>query len=318
MSKKSKGRILFIDPVHPELEKILINFGFDCVYEPNLNAQKLIERVNLYDGLIVRSKLAINRDILSHAKNLKFVGRVGSGMENVDVEYAENIGIKCLSSPEGNRDAVGEHTLGMLLSLMHNLCKADLQVRQALWNREENRGYEIKGKTVGIIGYGNMGSAFAQRLKGFEANVIAYDKYKKGFGNEYVKEVDMNEIFEKSDVLSLHVPLTEETHYLVNKDYICNFKKPIWIVNTSRGQVVKTTDLVWALKKDIIRGVALDVLEFESPTFYSLDQELLNADFMYLRHDYRVILSPHVAGWTHESNIKLSQVLAEKINGLYQ
>ncbi|MBS4012537.1 MAG: hypothetical protein KGZ97_02085 [Bacteroidetes bacterium] len=315
---KKLGRILFIDTVHPELEKILSENGFECIYEPGVDQVKLISIINQFEGLIVRSKLPINKEIISNANTLKFIGRVGSGMENVDVEFAQSKGIRCLNSPEGNRDAVGEHTLAMLLALMRNICRASMQVKQTIWNREENRGYEIHGKTVGIIGYGNMGSAFAQRLRGFEANVIAYDKYKKGFGNEFVKEVEMDEIFNESDVLSLHVPLTEETNYLVNKDYLSKFKKPIILLNTSRGNVVKTSDLVWALKKDMIRGAGLDVLEYESPTFYSLNSEMLDGDFVYLRHDYRVILTPHIGGWTHESNIKLSRVLAEKILDLFK
>ncbi len=315
---KNKGRILFIDPVHPELEKILVENGFECVYEVDINHHKLIQIINDYDVLIIRSKLPINKEILSNAKKIKFIGRVGSGMENVDVEFAESKGIRCLNSPEGNRDAVGEHTLALLLSLMRNICRASMQVKQTIWNREENRGFEIHGKTVGIIGYGNMGSAFAQRLKGFEANIIAYDKYKKGFGNEFVKEVDMDEIFNESDILSLHVPLTMETNNLVNKDYLSKFEKPIILLNTSRGNVVKTSDLVWALKKDMIRGVGLDVIEYESPTFYSLNSEMLDCDFVYLRHDYRVILTPHIGGWTHEANMKLSRVLAEKILDLFK
>lgn len=314
----SKGRVLFLDSVHSGLKDILSSSGFECVFLPDTDSENIYERIADYDGVIVRSKIALNKDILSGAKKLKFIGRVGSGMENVDVEYAESIGIRCLNSPEGNRVAVGEHALGMLLSMLNNLCRANREVKNAVWNREGNRGVEIQGKTIGIIGYGNTGSAFARRLEGFEANVIAYDKYKKGFGCGHVKEVAMNDIFENADILSLHVPLTEETKYLVHIDYIKNFKKPIWLLNTSRGRVVKIADVVFALKNNLLKGAALDVLEYESLTFGDLDKDLLNDDFDYLANDDSVVLSPHIAGWTHESNVKLSQVLADKINKLYE
>ncbi|MFW5792988.1 MAG: NAD(P)-dependent oxidoreductase [Bacteroidota bacterium] len=317
MLKKSKAGVLFLDSVHPELENLLTAYGFDCFYFPDTTRENLVQRVKDFDGLIVRSKMALDKEILAQSTHLKFIGRVGSGMENVDVEFAESLGIRCLNSPEGNRDAVGEHACGMLLALLNNLIKADMQVKKGLWQREENRGYEIKGKTVGIIGYGNMGSAFAQRMKGFEANVIAYDKYKSGFSSNIVKEVSMDGIFNNADILSLHVPLTNETKYLVNIDYLSNFKKPLWIINTSRGKVVKIADIVSALKNNIIRGAAMDVLEYENSSFSDLDKELLKEDFDFLVKDSRVVLSPHIAGWTHESNIKLARVLADKINDLY-
>ena len=317
MTKKVRGKILFLDSIHPKLQDLLVNSGFECYFDPKITPTTLIEQINSYDGIIVRSKMGLDKKILSHANNIRFIGRVGSGMENVDVEYAESIGIRCLNSPEGNRDAVGEHALGMLLSLMNNMCRASAQVQDGQWNREENRGHEISGKTVGIIGYGNMGSAFAQRLKGFDARVIAYDKYKKNFSNNLVKEVRMDEIFEESDILSLHLPLTAETRYLVDETYLKFFKKPIWLINTSRGPVVKTSALVWALQNKIITGAALDVLEYENSSFSDIDKNLIDDSFNTLTGLNNVILSPHVAGWTHESNIKLAEVLAEKINRLY-
>lgn len=317
MMKLNKGKILFLDPIHPKLKELLTDNDFECSYVPDITPDKLISIINSYDGIIVRSRMSIDRNILSHAKNLKFIGRVGSGMENVDVDYADRLGIKCLNSPEGNRDAVAEHALGMLLSMMNNLCRADIQVRKSEWKREENRGFEIKGKTIGIIGYGNMGSAFAQRLKGFEVNVLAYDKYKRGFGNELVKEVMMDDIFAETDILSLHIPLTAETRLLINAEYLQKFKKSIWLINTSRGNIVKTSDLLCALDNNIVRGAALDVLEYETDSFSSLDENRLNDTFDKLIQNQRVILSPHIAGWTHESNIKLAEVLAQKIINLY-
>ncbi len=312
-----KGKVLFIDSIHPKLRELLEKYGFECCFRPGITRQYLIDNIGLYDGIIVRSKMPIDKEVLSNPGKLKFVGRVGSGMENVDIEYAKSKGIACLNSPEGNRVAVGEHATGMLLALMNNICIANLQVKNSQWCREENRGNEIQGKTVGIIGYGNTGSAFAQRLKGFEAKVIAYDKYKKNFSNEFVEEVDMDEIFKNSDILSLHIPLTDETKSLICKGFLEKFKKPIWLINTSRGDIVKTKDLVFALKNNIVIGAALDVLEYETSSFADLDVNKIDNDFNELIKENRVVLTPHVAGWTHESNIKLAEVLAEKINRLF-
>jgi D-3-phosphoglycerate dehydrogenase len=255
----------------------------------------------------------MNRQLIDKATNLKFIGRVGAGMESIDVAYAESKGIKCFNSPEGNRDAVGEHALGMLIAVMNNFLHADKQVRNGEWKREENRGVEIKGKTIGIIGYGNMGSAFAKKLKGFEANVIAYDKYKFNYSDEFVKEVSLEEIFENSDILSLHVPLTDETHYMLNASFINKFKKKFWLINTSRGAVVNTNDLVAALKSGKVKGAALDVIEYEETSFETLSGKDLPDAWKYLISSDKVILTPHIAGWTVESKIKLAKVLAEKI-----
>jgi D-3-phosphoglycerate dehydrogenase len=262
--------------------------------------------------MIIRSKFKLDKDFLDRAVNLKFIARQGAGMENIDTDYAASRGILCLNSPEGNRDALGEHATGMLLSLFNHLCRADQQVRQGIWDREGNRGLEIKGKTIAIIGYGNMGSAFAQRLKGFECSIIAYDKYKSGFGNDLVEEVGMEEVFSRADVLSLHVPLTNETSYLIDKNFINKFHKNIYLVNTARGKNVKTDDLVYALKTGKIKAAALDVLEYEDTSFEELHADRPPA-LDYLVKADNVLLSPHIAGFSAESKIKLARFLGEKI-----
>jgi len=306
-------KVLFIDSTQPILKDRLEQAGFACDYQPDMPKNEILERIGFYDGIIIRSRITLNKALLDKAKRLKFIGRVGAGMENIDVEYANSKGIKCYNSPEGNRDAVGEHALGMLLALFNKLCIANQEVKNGIWKREENRGLEIKGKTIGIIGYGNMGSAFAQRLKGFDADIITYDKYKTGFGNEYVSEVQLEDIFRETDILSLHVPLTDETQFMINSDFIDKFKKPIYLINTARGKVVKTSDLVKQLKMGKVLGAALDVLEYEQSSFENIHQSNTDKDFQFLTESNKVILSPHVAGWTHESNIKLATFLTDKI-----
>jgi D-3-phosphoglycerate dehydrogenase len=306
--------VLFVDSTHDKLPKKLTQSGFICDYQPDIKPNEIITIIPKYDGIIIRSKIKIDKNIIDAAKNLKFIGRVGAGLENIDVEYAEQKEIRCFSSPEGNRDAVGEHTLGMLLTLFNNILKADFEVRSGKWIREGNRGLEIKGKTIGIIGYGNMGSAFAQRLKGFEANVIAYDKYKYNYSDEFVTEKRLEDIFEQTDILSIHVPLTEETQFMVNHEFINLFKKDIYILNTARGKVLKTDDLVKNIKLGKVLGAALDVLEYEQTSFERLHSANdLPETFQYLIETNKVVLTPHIAGWTHESNIKLSEILADKI-----
>jgi D-3-phosphoglycerate dehydrogenase / 2-oxoglutarate reductase len=304
--------VLFIDPVHPLIRERLAANGFTCDQFPDLTKEELEKILPRYFGIIIRSRFRLDEALLSQAGSLRFIGRVGAGMENIDVDFAESRGIVCLNSPEGNRDAVGEHTLGMLLSLMNNMNRADREVKDGRWNREANRGTEIKGKTVGIIGYGNMGSAFAQRLKGFEAAVISYDKYKQGYSDGNTRETSMEEIFGSADILSLHIPLTDETRYLCNGDFFDRFRKDIWFINTSRGAIVNTHDLAERLNSGRIRGAALDVLEYEDSSFEKLSGQFPD-DFRFLMQSDRVILTPHIAGWTTESAIKLAQVLVEKI-----
>lgn len=304
-------KILFIDTTHPIIKQKFENIGWQCDYFPDLDYQKVLSIIANYEGVIVRSKVNFDRNLLSAATRLKFIGRVGAGMESINLEAAQEYGIACFNSPEGNRDAVGEHAIGMLLSLLNNLNKANYEVKNGIWRREENRGIEIKGKTVGIIGYGNMGSAFAKKLFGFEANVVAYDKYKKNFSNQYVKEVSLEQLKTMSDIISLHVPLTEETKYMINKNFIDTCSKPIYLINTARGPVVNTHDLILGLKLNKIAGAALDVIEYEENSFEQLTQ--FPPEFYELTQFPNVLLSPHIAGWTVESKFKLAEILADKI-----
>ena len=305
-------KILFIDTVHPLIREELTGMGYQCDFFPGYGRKEFLSVADQYAGIIIRSKISIDKEFLDRSARLEFIGRVGAGMENIDVGYAESLGIRCLNSPEGNRDAVGEHAMGMLLSMLNHLSRADQQVRQGIWNREGNRGTEIKGKTVGIIGYGNMGSAFAQRLKGFDARVISYDKFKLNYSDGNTIETSMDEIFRQTDILSLHVPLTEETLHLVDDAFLQRFHKQIWLINTARGQVVKTADLVKNLASGKVTGAALDVLEYEDTSFESLSGNI-PADLSYLLKAGNVIMTPHIAGWTHESNVKLAMVLVGKI-----
>jgi len=306
-------KILFVDTVHPYLEEKLKEKGFSTFHFSSTNKNEFIAQVGEYDGLVIRSKFLLDKELLDYCTRVKFIARAGAGMENIDVAYAQKKGILCINSPEGNRDAVGEHALAMLLMLLNHLKKADGEVRKGVWIRAENRGYEIMGKTVGLIGYGNTGSQLAKKLSGFECEILVYDKYKKNISDAYVKQVEMDEIFEKADILSLHIPLTPETEYLVNRDFISQFKKPIYFINTSRGKNVKTVDLVDALKSTKVLGACLDVLEYESTSFENMDANNMPAPFQYLINSPNVVLTPHIAGWTHESNYKMSFYLAEKI-----
>lgn len=307
-------KILITDNTHPVLVEKLEAAGHQCFVWTDCTYDALLAEVHNYDALVVRSKIAIDRAFLDRARHLKCIGRVGAGMETIDVDYAESIGISCLNSPEGNRDAVGEHALGLLLALADKICRADLEVRQGLWRREANRGFEIKGRTVGIIGFGNMGGAFAQRLQGFECDIVAYDKYKPaGYAPSYVNEVSLAELQRCADIVSLHVPLTDETRYMVDEAFLNSFAKPVCLINTSRGAVVKTADLVASIESGKVLGAALDVIEYEDMSKDGLDLAALPADFRYLLSSPQTVLTPHVAGWTVESKYKLAAVLADKI-----
>lgn len=306
-------KILFIDSNHPLLHETLEKAGHTCDLNYNWTKEQIVNNIHLYDGVVIRSKIKITKDIIDKAVKLKFIARAGAGMENIDVEYAESKGIKCLHAPEGNRDAVAEHAMGMLLSLFNNLNRSNKEVREGKWIREGNRGVELMGKTIGIIGYGNMGSAFAERLKGFGVKVLVYDKYKKNFWNDLVTETTLEQIFEEADVLSLHTPLTDETHYLINDAFIHKFKKNIYIINTARGKCLNTADLVKNIKSGKVLGACLDVLEYEVTSFENIDAANLPEPFQYLAKSEKVILSPHIAGWTQESNEKIARILAEKI-----
>lgn len=306
-------KILFIDSNHPLLHETLEKAGHTCDLFYQWSKEEIENNIHLYDGIVIRSKIKITKNSIDKATKLKFIARAGAGMENIDVEYAVQKGIKCLHAPEGNRDAVAEHAIGMLLTLFNNLTRADKEVREGKWIREGNRGVELMGKTVGIIGYGNMGSAFAERLKGFGVNLLVYDKYKKNFGNEFIKESTLEDLFKNADVLSIHTPLSEETYYMINDSFINSFTKNIYIINTARGKSLHTADLVKNLKTGKVSGACLDVLEYERISFEALDTLQLPEAFQYLIQCDNVILSPHIAGWTHESNEKIAKVLADKI-----
>ncbi len=309
-------KVLFIDTTHPALPEGLQQLGYQTDYFEGLDYDAYKKIIGDYEGVIIRSKIKLDAGILKEAKKLRFIGRVGAGMENIDASFAESRGIVCLNAPEGNRNAVGEQAVGMLLMLFNNLLRADREVRQGIWRREENRGLELEGKTIGIIGYGHMGSSFAEKLKGFSVKVLAYDKYKKGYGTDWVEETSMEALYEQCDVVSLHVPLTEETLFMANDTFFNRFKKNIFVINTARGKVLKTADLVKNLKSGKVRGACLDVLEYEGLSFENLDASQLPQDFKELTQMDQVVLSPHIAGWTHESNLKLAQTIVRKVKEL--
>lgn len=310
-------RIFLLDSNHPILKKGLENLGMQC--DEDFTSDKTIveEKIHLYDGLVIRSRFKIDKNFIDHALNLKFIARVGAGLENIDIAYAEKKGIKLIAAPEGNRNAVGEHTLGMILSLFNKMNKADKEVRQGLWLREDNRGLELNGKTVGIIGYGNAGKAFAKKLKGFDVTVTCYD-IKPNVGDENCHQVTLPMLKDQADVVSLHVPETQLTINMVNTNFIKSFSKPFWLINTARGKNVVTQDLVTALKSGKIQGAGLDVLEYEKTSFENLfiDNNLPEA-FNYLIKSDKVLLSPHVAGWTVESKEKLAQTIVNKVQKLF-
>jgi D-3-phosphoglycerate dehydrogenase / 2-oxoglutarate reductase len=306
-------RILLADSNHPVLHETLLAAGHSCDLYWDKSTGELLLMLPEYDGLVIRSRFRITSEILSTCKKLKCIARVGAGMENIDLDAAGKLGISCVSVPEGNRDAVGEHAIGMLLMLMNNLKKADAEVRKGIWLRKENRGYEINDKTIGIIGYGNMGSSFAQKLAGFGCKVLAYDKYKEVISHAHVAAATMEQIFSEADILSLHVPLTEETSYLVNSEFISAFKKPVYLINTARGKCLDTSALVDAISSGKVTGACLDVLEYESVSFEAIGTAEIPEPLKFLINSDKVILSPHIAGWTHESNYRMSRLAAEKM-----
>ena len=306
-------KVLRIDPVHPLLDEILKRNHIDVTENLTGSYDEIVKIIPRFDGLVLRSRIPVDARLISKGKRLKFIARVGSGLEGIDRAYAESKGIRVINAAEGNANAVGEMTLGLLLALLRNINKAGSEIKSGQWLRNANRGYELQGKTVSIIGYGNTGKAFARKLAGFDVNVLFYD-IKPGLQDRYAREADIREIFEQTDVLSLHVPLTELTRYLVNETYINRFKKPFWLINTSRGEVVKTDDLVKALESGKIRGTALDVIEYENKAFGDmLLKDHLPPAFQKLRQMPQVILTPHIAGITYESAVKLSEITAEKI-----
>ena len=305
-------KILHLDSNHPLLIEQLAAHGHTN-HEDYTSSKEAVEaKIYLYDGLIIRSRFRIDADFLEKATNLKFIGRVGAGLENIDTDYAAANGIHLIAAPEGNRNAVGEHALGLLLALFNKLHTADREVCGGVWQREANRGLELDGKTIGIIGYGHMGKAFAKKLRGFDVEVLCYD-IKPKVGDENAQQVSLTTLQKKAQVISLHVPHTEQTFQMINTDFICNFEQPFWLLNTARGSCVVTEDLVAALKSKIILGAGLDVLEYEKSSFETLFSNETSAALEYLLKSDAVIVTPHVAGWTVESHQKLAQTIVDKI-----
>ena len=304
-------KVLFVDTVHPYLWEELQKEGYSCFEGYDLSEKAIVEQHNDAHGLVIRSRISINANFLSHFNKLTFIARAGSGMENIDLDYALSKNIHAINAAEGNKQAVAEHALGMILSLFNNLNKADGEVRKGIWKREKNRGIELSGKTVGIIGYGNNGSALAKVLSGFDTKVLAYDKYKTNYTPKYAIESDMQTIFEQADILSLHIPLTEETQHLVTDTFLKQFHKSIYLINTSRGPCLDTKSLVANLNSGKVLGASLDVLEYEKTSFENLSEQ--TTELKQLLESNKVILSPHIAGWTQESQLKIAQVLFQKI-----
>ena len=309
--------ILHIDSNHPLLWNQLEQAGF-VNHEDFTSSKADIEaKIHNYQGIVIRSRFKIDQTFLDKATNLQFIARVGAGLESIDCEYAQSKNIALIAAPEGNRNAVAEHSLGMILSLFNNLNQADAEIRAGHWNRESNRGHELDGKTVGIIGYGNMGKAFAKKLGGFEVEVLCYD-IQENVGDTNARQVSFAEFQEKVDVLSLHLPWTPETDKMVDAAFINGFAKPLWIINTSRGKNIVTADLVAALQSGKVLGAGLDVLEYEKLSFETLFQDATTPEaFKYLLNAKNVILTPHIAGWTFESHERLAQVIVNKIKALY-
>ena len=306
-------KVIFLDTVHEILEQRLSESGFDCLNATNMSRKACLEQLKDATGIVIRSRFKLDEELLKQAASLKFIARSGAGMENVDIDYCAQQNIQVFNAPEGNRNAVGEHALGMLLALFNKLHTADREIRNGVWDREGNRGLELDGRTVGIIGFGNNGEAFAKKLRGFDVRILAYDKYKSGFGKDQVEEVQLNDLFEHADVISFHIPQNEETMYFADESFFSSLKRQIHLINLSRGKIIKTSALVHALQIGIVKGACLDVLEYEKSSFESFFDQDLNEDFRYLLNSENVILSPHVGGWTEESYIKLSTVLADKI-----
>lgn len=303
-------KILQLDKNHPLITEQLSAKGFEIDDDFSSSYDEVLKKIDAYDGIIIRSRIPIDRNFIEHGKNLKFIARVGAGMENIDGEFATKSGISLISSPEGNRDAVAEHVLGMLLILMNRLFIASNEVKNGIWKREENRGDELLGKTFGIIGYGNMGKAVAKRLSGFGVKVIFHDIL-PNLSDEFATQVSLKQLQEEADILSLHLPITPDTRYIFNEKMIAGMKKNFYFINTARGENVNTKDLVKAMKSGKIKAVCLDVLEFEKPSFENITEK--NEDLEYLLQSENAIVTPHIAGWTIQSKEKLAQIIVDKI-----
>lgn len=303
-------RILLLDKNHPLITEQLLEKNFILEEDFTSSYDEVCSKIENYDGVIIRSRIPLDKNFLERAKNLKFIARVGAGMENIDIPVAEKLGIQLINSPEGNRDSVAEHVVGMLLVLMNRLFIASQEVKNGIWLREENRGDELLGKTVGLIGYGNMGKATAKRLSGFGCTVIFHDIL-PGLSDEYATQVSLEELKDRAEVLSLHIPLTVESYYLIDGSFLSEMKNDFYFINTARGKNVETKSLVEAMRSGRVKGTCLDVLEYEKSSFENLETE--NEDLKYLLESEKAIVTPHIAGWTHQSKEKLAQVIADKI-----
>jgi D-3-phosphoglycerate dehydrogenase / 2-oxoglutarate reductase len=302
--------ILIADEMHHSLFEMLDEIGVKYTYSPTIKREELLQKLKDYDGLIIRSKTPVNKELIDQAPKLKFVGRAGAGLDLIDLQYAETKNIAVFAANEGNKDAVAEHVVGMILCLFNNLNLANNEVKSGIWNREQNRGIELKGKTVGIIGYGNNGSATAKRLSGFDVKVLAYDKYQKNFSDNFATEASMEEIFEQCDIVSLHIPLTDSTDKMVNQSFLNKFTKNIYLINASRGEIVVLNDLLTGLQSGHVLGACLDVLENEKLDKLTLDQKNTFEGLIKLPN---TLFTPHIAGWTHESYVKINEVIVSKI-----
>ncbi len=301
---------LIVDYMHENTPEFFEGIGLIVDYKPKVGRQEILQIIGNYDGLVIRSKTPVDHELIEAGSKLKFVARAGAGIDNLDVDALEKRNIEVINAPEGNRNALAEHTVGLLMSLLHNIVKSDKEVRRSVWDREGNRGVELAGKTVGLLGYGYMGQAFAQKLQPFGCNVLAYDKYKQNYGDSFCKEATLDEVFRETDIFSIHVPLTGETHKMIDAEFINSFEKDVYIINTARGEVLSLADSAVALKTGKVVGMALDVLENEK--LETLNDEQRNV-FEYLVQSKKTILTPHVAGWSYESYENISKVLAEKI-----
>mgnify|MGYP003390502535 FL=1 len=306
-------KVIVTDFLHPYLADWLVDKGFQVDIQETITNDELFSIIENYEGLVLSTKINVTPTLIDKAKNLEFIARAGSGMENIDVVYAKSKGIHVVNSPEGNANAVAEHAVGMTLALLNNIVKSDAEIRNGVWQREPNRGEEIKGKTIGIIGYGHTGSRFAAKWGTFGVTILAHDKYKSGFGTTTVVEASVEDIWEKAEIISFHLPLNAETQFYCNAAFINKMKRPFWLINTSRGKIVNTANLIEGLDQGKILGAALDV--FENEKFYQLEGTDL-AQMQNLTKRHNIILTPHVAGWTHTSHLYLSKILAEKLDAL--
>jgi D-3-phosphoglycerate dehydrogenase len=304
------GKVIITAKAHEYFREKLKENGYEVIYVPAITYEELSNMINEADGLVVTTRINVDKKLIEKGNSLKWIGRLGSGMELIDVDFAESKNIRCFSSPEGNRNTVAEHSLSLLLALMNKVFLSQQEIREGKWRREENRGSELSGKTVGIIGYGNTGSAFANLLQSFQVTVLAYDKYKFDFGKNYIKEASLEQVCRYADVISFHVPLTEETHYMANLDFFNAVQRKPWILNTSRGKVLNLDDLKNALLKEKVAGAGLDVLENESLSSYSAQEK---ERFNWFLDQPNVIITPHIAGYSHEAFLKMGEVLLNKL-----